>query len=100
MTAHSLVVLDSANQPLGIDARPSRDHDLRTASGYRDRAILEVLYSSAIRREEAAHLRLEEMLGHASIETTQIYTRVTIIDLKAAHRRFHPREQDSEKDKE
>jgi integrase/recombinase XerD len=36
---------------------------------------------------------LQEMLGHASIETTQIYTRVTIIDLKAAHRRFHPREQ-------
>jgi Phage integrase family len=36
---------------------------------------------------------LQEMLGHASIETTQIYTRVTITDLKAVHRRFHPREQ-------
>ncbi len=35
---------------------------------------------------------LQEMLGHASIETTQIYTRVTITDLKAVHRRFHPRE--------
>jgi integrase/recombinase XerD len=33
------------------------------------------------------------MLGHASIETTQVYTRVTITDLKAVHRRFHPREQ-------
>jgi integrase/recombinase XerD len=43
---------------------------------------------------------LQEMLGHASIETTQIYTRVTITDLKAVHRRFHPREQhpDSESD--
>ncbi len=30
--------------------------DLRTARGYRDRVILEVLYSSGIRREEAAHL--------------------------------------------
>jgi integrase/recombinase XerD len=173
--------------------------DMQTARGYRDRAILEVLYSSGIRREEAANLRLEdvdtehgflivregknrkdravpigasvctllqsyivgvrkdwlgagrdrhlflnrfgqgmgpnavwhvvhkyaraanidrsvsthtfrhscathmlragapirhlqEMLGHASIETTQVYTRVTITDLKAAHRRFHPRE--------
>jgi hypothetical protein len=37
--------------------------------------------------------RLQEMLGHASIETTQVYTRVTITDLKAVHRRFHPREQ-------
>jgi integrase/recombinase XerD len=173
--------------------------DLRTASWYRDRVILEVLYSSAIRREEAAHLRLEdidtthgflivregknrkdgavpigaavcallqtyvagvradwlgaardrhlflnrfgqgmspmavwqivrkyvravsthtfrhscathmlragapirhlqEMLGHASIETTQVYTRVTITDLKAVHRRFHPREQDAEEE--
>jgi hypothetical protein len=26
---------------------------------------------------------LQEMLGHASIETTQVYTRVTITDLKA-----------------
>ncbi len=43
---------------------------------------------------------LQEMLGHASIETTQVYTRVTITDLKAAHRRFHPREQDTEEDKE
>jgi len=36
---------------------------------------------------------LQEMLRHASIETTQVYTRVTITDLKAVHRRFHPREQ-------
>jgi integrase/recombinase XerD len=37
---------------------------------------------------------LQEMLGHASIESTQIYTRVTINDLREAHHRFHPREQD------
>jgi integrase/recombinase XerD len=37
---------------------------------------------------------LQEMLGHESIETTQIYTRVTINDLREVHRRFHPREQD------
>jgi len=40
-----------------------------------------------------AHIRhLQEMLGHKSIETTQIYTRVTINDLKRVHARFHPRE--------
>ena len=180
--------------------------DLRTPRGYRDRTILEVLYSSGIRREETARLRLEdvdtqhgflivregknrkdravpigmsvcrlletyivgvrkdwlgagrdrhlflnrfgqgmsphavwhvvhkyastagidravsthtfrhscathmlragapirllqEMLGHASIETTQIYTRATITDLKAVHRRFHPREQHQPEEK-
>jgi integrase/recombinase XerD len=43
---------------------------------------------------------LQEISGHALIEATQVYTRVTITDLKAAHRRFHPREQDSETGKE
>jgi integrase/recombinase XerD len=37
---------------------------------------------------------LQEMLGHESIETTQVYTRVTINDLREVHRRFHPREQE------
>jgi integrase/recombinase XerD len=35
---------------------------------------------------------LQEMLGHESLESTQIYTRVTISDLKEVHRRFHPLE--------
>jgi len=40
-----------------------------------------------------AHIRhLQEMLGHKNIETTQIYTRVTINDLKRVHAQFHPRE--------
>lgn len=39
-----------------------------------------------------ADLRVvQEILGHASIATTQVYTRVEISQLKAVHRKFHPR---------
>jgi integrase/recombinase XerD len=34
---------------------------------------------------------LQEMLGHASIATTQIYTHVEHSRLKAVHQKFHPR---------
>lgn len=45
--------------------------------------------------QAGAQLRhLQELLGHASIETTQVYTRLTVSDLKEAHSRYHPREQD------
>jgi len=35
---------------------------------------------------------IQEMLGHACIETTQVYTRVTINDLKEIHAKYHPSE--------
>ena len=39
---------------------------------------------------------LQELLGHASLNSTQVYTHVTICDLKEIHKRCHPRERDKE----
>lgn len=40
-----------------------------------------------------ANLRhVQEILGHKSLATTELYLRVTISDLKEAHRKYHPRE--------
>lgn len=35
---------------------------------------------------------IQRLLGHSSLSTTEVYTRVEIGDLKAIHKRFHPRE--------
>lgn len=40
---------------------------------------------------------LQEMLGHESLESTQIYTHVTINDLKAIHAQYHPGDKISER---
>ncbi len=44
-----------------------------------------------------ANLRhVQEILGHRSLATTEKYLRLTITDLKAAHRKYHPRERRDE----
>jgi len=43
-------------------------------------------------RNGAPVRHLQEMLGHESLESTQIYTHVTINDLKEIHAKYHPSE--------
>jgi integrase/recombinase XerD len=38
---------------------------------------------------------IQEMLGHKSIESTQIYTKVLPLDLKRVHQKTHPREKEA-----
>ncbi len=79
-------------QPLGV-IYPIRKH--AKAAG-----IERVVTPHSLRHTFATHLlagradirHIQAMLGHASVATTQIYTRVEVTDLKAVHRRCHPRE--------
>ena len=47
-------------------------------------------------RNKANIRHIQELLGHASLESTQVYAHVTITDLKEVHSRCHPREKDRE----
>ena len=47
-------------------------------------------------RNKANIRHIQEMLGHSSLDSTQVYASVSITDLKEVHKRCHPREKDKE----
>jgi integrase/recombinase XerD len=52
--------------------------------------------ATAMLRNKADIRAIQELLGHESLESTQVYTRVSINDLKETHKRCHPREREKE----
>jgi integrase/recombinase XerD len=45
-------------------------------------------------RNQANIRHIQELLGHSSLNTTQVYAHVSVADLKAVHEKCHPREKD------
>jgi integrase/recombinase XerD len=112
LRAYSDTAADGGGRPKGGDAdvvfvsksgrRLTRIHLWALVKKYCKRAGLPKTVSPhTLRHSFATHMlaggadlrAVQEMLGHASIQTTQIYTHVDRDRLKALHRQFHPKGQ-------
>jgi len=88
------VFLSNRHQPM---SRKTIWNMIKTCA--RDAGITKTVYPHSLRHSFASHLLangaelriIQEMLGHADIATTQIYTHVDPDRLKGVHRQFHPR---------
>ena len=82
------------NKPMSRQEFWRQLHTLAKGAG-----ISETLSPHTLRHSFATHMMnrgvnlnyIRELLGHSSLNTTQIYTKIIPQDLKNAHEKFHPR---------
>ncbi len=87
-----LLFVSKSGRPLSIEYLSTLARKYLKAAGIKAGACHLFRHTAAtLMLENGADIRyIQQMLGHAKLETTQIYTEVSIKALKDVHRRTHP----------
>jgi len=89
------IFLTQHGTPLKIETLSDMGTKLRRRAGLTKPGAMHIYRHSAATGmlEGGADIRvIQEYLGHANLNSTQVYTKVAILQLKAVHERTHPAE--------
>ncbi len=73
---------------------------LSTGASHKSPHSLRHTFATSLLNNGAEINSVKELLGHASLQSTQIYTHLTFSDMKKAYDNAHPRAKESKKDSE
>ena len=102
-TNTSVLFLSQRGRPFGRNNMSLLVKEYLNAAGIKKRGSCHLFRHSAatLMMENGADLRsLQEFLGHERLNTTQIYTHVSIKRLQDVHRKTHPAEPDQKPDED
>ena len=83
----------SCGDVLSPAALTQQVHQYLVRGGFKGRGschLFQHAYATAMLEDGAGVRFVQELLGHSSLKTTQMYTHVTITKLKAVHEVCHP----------
>jgi len=95
---HNFIFVSQYGGPLGYESLNRIVQQSARAAGIKRKITPHALRhtcATLMLRGKADIRHIQELLGHSSLSSTQIYTRVEIGDLKKVHQKCHPREREA-----